>query len=169
MQSLDDRDVLSYVFGFLEAHELGRCARVCRAWGDVSSSDALWLPFVRYMARYTRPWRDLFAIIDGYPAAESSRKLRDIYVKRCWMNPLNSAVKASRVLVNVDTGRATSGLPVMFCVHVVRGPISMSDREASSAAAEAHKRALTECSNPRKRKFSAMRGKRCYLDRSALY
>ncbi len=157
-------DVLSYVFGFLEAHDLGRCARVCGMWKDVSLLDVLWRPFIRDMARLLRR-PTLKSLLD---MVDRPHSLRDVYVKRCWINP-SDVVTASRVSVNVDTGRAVVAIPTTHCVHVIRGFHPMSAEAARSAATEAHRRALTECSNPKKRKMSDVLGRRCYLDRSTVY
>lgn len=169
-----DGNVLSYIFGFLEAHDIGRCARVCKAWKDVSSLDVLWLPLVRDLARSIDPSGETAAawgICDEYRIIRNGPELRDLY-SRAWRVSKFSR-PYGKVYVNADTGRAAAlcvdPLNITYCGHVVRGPASARGADARRAACEAHKRALSKCSNPKKRKFSLMKGKKCYLHRDEVW
>lgn len=169
-----DRDTLSSVLSFLAPHELGRCARVCKWWNEVvSNNNTLWEPFVRDMASFLCPSDATNTAMDLLRSRWCGASLRHVYVTKCWINAnRQDIVSVERVPVNVNTVRAAAVKEneenENYCVHVVRN--MAGDRiNARRAATEAHKRALSGCSNPKKRKLNEMKGKKCYLDRTFVY
>jgi len=138
----------------------------------------VWLPFLRDLARSIDPSGGTAAtwgICDEHRIIRAGDpKLRDIYVSAWRIFHEFSGRPHSRVYVNADTGRAAA-LPrpirysITYCEHVVRGPASVRGADARRAACEAHKRALSGRSNPKKRKFSLMKGKKCYLHRDGVW
>ncbi len=60
-------DVLWIIFSRLDITEVGRCARVCRQWNEITKCDSIWKPCALKNALGKRVWDNNIGIVENEP------------------------------------------------------------------------------------------------------
>ncbi len=62
-----NKDVMLIIFSRLDITEVGRCARVCRQWNEITKDDSIWKPRALKNALGKRVWDNNIGTVEGEP------------------------------------------------------------------------------------------------------